>query len=286
MIDLAFRLPPFNVRVRSDFSSVADHVADLYPALQRLDSDSFVDFDIRILRGKGHRRWLGQQARFLLDAQEPFLPLPGSQAPALLEWGLNWSIAARPLGYLVLHAAVLARGTDAVVMPGFPGAGKSTLCASLAFLGGWRLLSDELAILDPGTLALHPNPRPISVKNESIDIVGRFPGAAVGPVYHDTRKGRLSHLAPPRESALAAEETARCRWIVFPSFQRDDEHGWHEEISRAEAFALISEQSFNKERMGEQGFHALCGMLDGARCFQIGYGSTAAGLELIDRLCR
>ena len=34
-------------------------------------------------------------------------------------------------------------------MTGGMGAGKSTLCASLAFLEGWRLLSDELTVLDP-----------------------------------------------------------------------------------------------------------------------------------------
>jgi len=51
-----------------------------------------------------------------------------------------------------------------------------------------------------------------------------------------------------------------------------------------EAFSLISEQSFNRERMGEAGFDALCALLTDAHCYQISYGSTADGLDLIEQI--
>ena len=226
------------------------------------------------------RRWWRPQVRFLLDDAESFFPLPSEQAAPMLEWGLNWCVAGRPLGYLVMHAAVLAKEGNAVMMPGFPGAGKSTLCASLCFLDHWQLLSDELAILDPASGELQPHPRPISLKNESINLVAAFQGARLGPIYADTRKGDISHAACPASSVAVASRTARVRWIVFPKFLRDTSPVC-EEISRPEAFALISEQSFNNERMGEVGFYALCSMLSDARCFQITYGSTEDGLRLI-----
>lgn len=248
-----------------------------------MDRD-FIDLDIALLPGKGIRRVWHPQSRFLLDADEPFLPLPLDQAAPLLEWGLNWCMASRPLGYLAIHAAVVARGNDALMLPGFPGAGKSTLCSSLVFLDGWRLLSDELALLEPNSGDLHPHPRPINLKNRSIDIVSGFPGARIGPRYHDTRKGTVALAAPPATSISEAENPARCRWVVFPTYVSDEE-GWCEEISRAESFALIAEQSFNKDRMGEIGFKALCGMLDNAVCYQIGYHSTEEALSLINGIC-
>lgn len=272
------------MRIRSPFASVAQHLQTYYADARIEGTHAFVDFDLRILPGSGLRRWWHPQARLELDGAEPFLPLPADQAAPLFEWGLNWSIASRALGYLVMHAAVLARDGNAVVMPGFPGAGKSTLCASLTFLEHWQLLSDELAILDPATGDLVPHPRPISLKNESIEIVGRFDGARLGPRYLDTRKGTISHAMVPLSSQRAAESPARCRWVVFPRFEAECEP-FMEEIPRAEAFALISEQSFNKERMGETGFTALCAMLDGARCYHIEYGSTADGLRLIRDIC-
>ncbi|ATE59015.1 HprK-related kinase A [Thauera sinica] len=284
MLDTVLRIPPFNVRVRSPFAAVARHLHAFYADAGIPADGAFVDFDLRILPGTGLRRWWHPQARLELDGIEPFLPLPADQAAPLFEWGLNWSIASRALGYLVMHAAVLARNGEAVVMPGFPGAGKSTLCASLAFLERWQLLSDELAILDPAAGHLVPHPRPISLKNESIDIVSRFDGAWLGRQYPDTRKGTVSHAAVPAASRASAESPARCRWVVFPRFEAGCEP-FVEEIPRAEAFALISEQSFNKERMGETGFVALCAMLDGARCYHIEYGSTADGLRLIGDIC-
>lgn len=68
--------------------------------------------------------------------------------------------------------------------------------------------------------------------------------------------------------------------MVFPRFEAGSRPRY-DEVSRAEAFALISEQSFNKERMGEVGFDALCAMLADATCFQIVFGSTADGLQLV-----
>lgn len=286
MIDAVLRLPPVTVRVRSPLRSVAGHLDCFYRDFTLSASarrEAFIDLDIALLPAAGSRRWLRPQARFILDAAEPFLPLPASQAAPLFEWGLNWCLATRPLGYLVMHAAVVAQGDDAVVLPGFPGAGKSTLCAALTFVDGWRLLSDELAILAPETGLLHPNPRPISLKNESIGIVSQLPGARLGPKYHDTRKGAIAHAAPHPDSTARAEVPARCRWVVFPRFSAGAPSAC-EEISRAEAFARIAEQSFNRDRMGETGFHAICAMLDGASCHEISYGSTEDGLALIRTL--
>ncbi len=285
VVDTLLEIPPFTVRVRSPFASVARHLAFFYGEYRRPGPDAFIDFDLCLRPGRGLRRWWKPQARFELDGDEPFYPLPADQAAPLFEWGLNFCVAHRPLGHLVMHAAVLARDDDrAIMLPGFPGAGKSTMCASLALCEGWRLLSDELAILDPADGRLWPHPRPISVKNQSIAVVSAFPGARVGPTYRDTRKGDVSHLACPPSAWQQAERRPKVAWVVFPRFDAGAAPRC-EEISRAEAFALISEQSFNQERMGERGFDALCSMLDGARCFDIGYRSTAEGLDLVRQVC-
>ena len=97
-----------------------------------------------------------------------FNPLPAEQAFPLLEWGLNWCVATQCHQYLILHAAVLERGGRALIMPAPPGSGKSTLCAALV-ARGWRLFSDELALIEIGGGQIVPLPRPISLKNESID---------------------------------------------------------------------------------------------------------------------
>ncbi len=284
LIDDVLAVPPFTVRVRTPYRAVAEHLRFFYGDHARPGAAAFVDFDLELRPGRGLRRWWRAQTHFALDGHEPFFPLPASQAAPMFEWGLNWCVAQRPLGYLVMHAAVLARGEQAVMMPGFPGAGKSTMCAALAYCEGWRLLSDELAILDPVDGRLLPHARPISVKNASIGVVSDFPGARLGPIYRETRKGDVSHLACPAVAVRTAADRARVAWVVFPRFDAAAPARC-EEISRVEAFTMISEQSFNNERMGKRGFEALCRLLDGARCFEIGYRSTQEGLDIVRRVC-
>jgi len=283
-VDTVLHIAPFTVRLRSPSAALHGHLDTFYAATPRGRAGSFIDFDIQILPAKGARRWWRPQARFLLDGEEPFFPLPAVEAGPLFEWGMNWCVAQRALGLLVMHAAVVAKDGAAIMMPGFPGAGKSTLCASLVMLDGWRLLSDELALLDPADGQVRAHPRPISLKNASIGVVRGFAGARLGPVYLGTRKGDITHAACPDESVARASEPARVRWVLFPRFEAAAAPHI-EEISRSEAFVLISEQSFNNERMGEAGFQALCSLLSGARCFEIVYGSTADALALVRRAC-
>lgn len=274
MLDFTLRLAHITVRLRSSFDALREHVSVFYPGARvpAGKAEPFIDFDVGVLKPPGLRSWLRPQALFQLDHIAPFLPLPAGQAAPLFEWGLNWAIAARPLGYLVMHAAVVARDGAALVMPGEPGAGKSTLCAALTFLDDWRLLSDELAILAPESGKLQASPRPICLKNASVELVSAMPGVTLGPLYRDTRKGTVTHAAAP-ETSQSRPAPAKCRWIVFPHFSATDAP-YCEELGRAEAFARIAEQSFNRDRMGESGFRALCAMLNEARCFEIGYRST------------
>jgi len=283
VIDTVLHIAPFHVRLRSPLAGVQRHVETFYANSQRLSAHSFADFDMQILPAAGLRRWWHPQARFLLDGQEPFFPLPAAEAGPMFEWSLNWCVAQRPLGLLVMHAAVVANAQgDAIMMPGFPGAGKSTLCAALVLLKSWRLLSDELTLLDPVRGLVQAHPRPIALKNSSIDVVRGFAGAQLGPVYRGTRKGDITHAACPAESLARAAEPARVRWVLFPRFQAGAV-ARIEEVGRAEAFVLISEQSFNNERMGEAGFDGLCGLLSGARCFEMVYGSTEDALALVQQ---
>jgi HprK-related kinase A len=111
------------------------------------------------------------------------------------------------------------RSGCALVLPGPPGSGKSTLCAAL-ISRGWRLLSDELTLLDPVTANVVPLPRPVSLKNASIAAIRQFyPAAELGPPVHDTAKGSVAHLKAPTDSVRRASELARPRWIVLPRYE-------------------------------------------------------------------
>src|SRR2546423_11656048 len=124
------------------------------------EAGAFADFQVSLTA----RRWWKPQVLFRFDDTPAFHPLPADQAFPILEWGLNWCVSAHCHQYLIVHAAVLEQGGRALLLQGPPGCGKSTLCAGLASRG-WRLLSDELALIDPATAEVAALARPISLKN-------------------------------------------------------------------------------------------------------------------------
>lgn len=122
----------------------------------------------------------------------------------MLEWGLNWCVSMHAHHYLIIHAAVVEKNGLAAILPAPPGSGKSTLTAGLV-LSGWRLLSDELTLIDRRTGLLHALPRPVSLKNQSIDVIRQFnPEAFINRVSHDTSKGSVAHMRPPRQRTAPA----------------------------------------------------------------------------------
>ena len=262
---------PFTVCLRSDLAALADELALLYADFPLAPDDGFADFHIEI---RAERRWLPpalRRARFLFDGHPAFVSLPARQAATMVEWGLNWAVAAHAHQYLVFHAAVLERDGRALLLPAPPGSGKSTLTAVLAHRG-WRLLSDELALLDPATGLVHGMARPVNLKNASIDLVAGFvPEARLTAAIPDTTKGTVALLKPPAGAVARRAEPARPAWVVLPAW-REGAVARFEPLARAEAGILLAEQSFNYHVLGALGFETLASLVGAVRCLRFEYG--------------
>lgn len=280
---LAFRCGPFHYRVRSAIESVGTGLARLYADHGLIGDEAFVDFDIEIARSRGIRRWVRPQARFLFDGHSPFEPLPAGHAFPLLEWGMNWCICSLSMEHLVLHASVVERGGKAAILPAPPGSGKSTLCAALIHRG-WRLLSDELALISLHDANLVPLCRPVSLKNESIALLRAFaPGAVFGEVTPDTNKGAVGHLKPPRAHVERSHEPVLPRWVVFPRYAA----GAEPEMSprpKAESMLELGRNAFNYGLLGRSGYEALAEVVERSQCFRFTYSALDDAIASFERL--
>jgi HprK-related kinase A len=260
---------PFLVRVRSDLSGVRDYLQTLYAEFP-LRTATGGHFDVAVVATQGLRRWLRPQANLIVNGERPFLPLPGQLAGAVFEWSLNWCVGNQAHRWVAVHAAVLERNGRTLILSGESGAGKSTLCAALA-LNGWRLFSDEFALIDPDTGLLAPLPRPISLKNRSIEIVRqRAPGHVFGPEGVDIEEARFVHMKPPAESVRRSAESAAPGWIVLPRWKADTETTL-QPLPKAQALLRLTDQSFNYNYLGTKGYACLVDLVGRCGCYTLEY---------------
>ena len=277
---LSLQIGPFAARIRANSARLSAPLYALYQDYPMLSDENVFHFHVMLDERRGFPRLDKRVVRFLVDGRAPHEDMPAAQAVAVLEWGINLVIALRSQSFLMLHAAVVEIGGRAVLLPAAPGQGKTTLCAGLS-LRGWRLLSDEFGLIRPGCTELIPVPRPMALKNESIEVIRRFePEAVIGPEIANTRKGTVAHVKPSRQSIDDMDQAAPARWIVFPRWR----HGASSsltEVSKAEGFMFLATNAFNYEVLGEAAFHTVKGLVNQTRCFRFVYSDLDEAVEML-----
>jgi len=276
---LAIDSGPFKFLIQSNIPDVWHNIHRLYADYPLAESRTdFIDFYVAITSHNSLRSIYHKQAQFFIDGQLVFTPSPIQHATAMLEWGMNWCVTSHIHSYLIVHAAVIEKNGYAAVFPAPPGSGKSTLCATLV-QEGWRLLSDELTMINMENGHVVPLPRPISLKNQSIDIIrNRYPEAVFGVISSDTLKGSVCHLKPPVRSLEQHAEECPVGWIIFPQYKADSAI---EVVKKTKgmAFMEIANNAFNYSLHGSRGFDVLTGVVDRADCYNFTYSRLDEAID-------
>jgi hypothetical protein len=280
---LNLRTPPFDCRIYTTIPDVNEGLQLLYSDYPVSNDAPYNDYHITLRQPASLRRFIRPQVLFDFDGQQPFFPLPYSQAFPMFEWGLNWCVSNHVNTYLVLHSAVVAKNDMAIILPGEPGAGKSTLCAALV-QSGFRLLSDELTLIFNNGESVMPIPRPVSLKNASIDVIKGFaPDAVFNKSALDTLKGTVAHMKPPKSSVEQADTPATTRFVIFPRYQPAASTSLST-LSKTTSMMRLVEQSFNYHILGETGFNWLCNLVDRSDCYAFEYSNLDEAIRTFEDL--
>ena len=282
---LKLRIGPFVVSMVGRDRLLADCLQSHYPDYPLALPGSFPDARLHLLDQPWWHRLLGRPRHICLEDELSFTNFPPAALLAHIEWSMNWCIASRANWFLMLHAAVLARDEGAIIMPGVPGAGKSTLSAYLMHRG-WRLFSDEFTLLTPGTLELKPFPRLIPLKNDSIEVIkAAVPEAEFGPQIPGTRKGRVSHVKPTGEHLRRMHEGAQPRLVVFPRYQAGVATELTE-LPKSACFAELTQNAFNYVLLGQQAFEMLADLTDRVQSYRLVYSDLAEANQALQGALR
>jgi hypothetical protein len=278
---LRVRIGPFVFRLHAPIDRFVADFSVVYSDFPVCDENEISDFRVRVTPAFSRWPWREAQAQFRADGASPFQTFPRRLAMPFTEWGLNWCICSHAHQFLIFHSAVVEKAGRAAILAGPPGSGKSTLCAAL-LARGWRLLSDELALLDPARGRLLPVPRPVALKGASIVLIEELlPHLRIGRVFAPTHKGTLAHLRPPTEAVERQAEPALPGWVVFPT------HAEHADtrlvpLGKTAGFLRLEENCFNYDALGRTAFDALSQLIDTAECYELPFAQAAGAAGLID----
>jgi len=157
------------------------------------------------------------------------------------------------------------------------------LTAALA-LSGWRLLSDEITLVDRNDGQIVPLARPVSLKNASIDIIRAFaPQAVIGEAARDTHKGTVAHLKPPGESVARMSEKTKARHIIFPRWQAGATLSTTPH-AKADAFIHLAGHAFNYNLLGALGFDMTARLLEACNCQSLEYSRLEDAMDFFSEL--
>jgi len=279
---LRIRTGPFVSHVQSSLPAVTEAVEHLYKDFT-CEPDGFADFYLQLVRPSNVHRFWRPQVTCYLNGNSPFSPLPSDQAFAALESLLNWSIYTTTYKYLIIHGAAVERNGCAAILTAPPGSGKSTLCAALVSRG-WRLLTDELTLVSPESGLISPLARPISLKNNAIDVLRAYgPQESFGAKIHNTVKGTIAHMRPPSESVARMHESAVPSWLIFPKYQAQAPTST-EALAKGQAFMRLSSGLVNYAVLGSQGFEALTRLIDRTNSFNFTYSDLDEAVAWFNEL--
>lgn len=283
MTDFAIHTAPFSVLVTNHSSKLTAALAQLYPAelITRPQPKLIYDFCLHV-----QRKWAGWGRPFhVSSADQHFRMTDPAQLVPVFEWGVNWCVASYQHQFLAIHAAVLERNGRALIMPAPPGSGKSTLCAVL-MQEGWRLLSDEMCLVNLTSGVIVPYVRPVSLKNQSLTLIKSwYPQAEIRQITPGTTKGTVGYLLPSQRSWSDMQQTAIAAWVVFPQYNAGQQQLAFSPVSQADAFMHLANNSFNYAVLAEQGFNSLSRLTRQIKAFRLEYANIDQALAELNKLC-
>jgi len=281
---LEMELGPFNMQLKGQHAVLIDFLFDAYrDAPVRTSIGEVADVSIHVRAPNIFRRFIRPQVIPDPGFIVPAVPLPQRLSPLALEMGLNLAIALKICRFVTFHSAVVANDKGAIMVNAKSGGGKSTLASAL-MQTGYRLLSDEFGLLNMADASLMPYPRPVSLKEKSIDIVRDMVGDDwLTPKMTGTPKGDIAYYRARPSDIAAAHTPALCKLMLFPRFS-EGATAQARALPKSETMMRLIPSSTNYHLLGAGSFKALADMVAGAEAYEIIYGNTEDSLKLVSSL--
>jgi hypothetical protein len=222
----------------------------------------------------------------VVNGHTRYRSVPVSELVPYLEWIANNLFVfsrERKERYCLIHAAVVARGAQGVLLCGNTGCGKSSLSLAL-MLRRYRYLTDEIACWHVGRRRILSYPRAISLKESGYrrfyEKRIRLPTKVWQTEAFD---GKVWYITPTDISSRMIRRSARVRFLIFPAYRLGRATRLRP-ISKGKAIMLLHRHRFDGNGFGRRDFEVLADLVRDASAFQLVYEDVMEASALIDAL--
>jgi hypothetical protein len=269
VIDRAYAVLSFRFRVRSQIPQIVPAMDHLLAPF-RADGAAKADATYSFVSSRA------SEERFALHRGPSCARR--SDSPVLLLEYLLWEINSRAIasveGHVAVHAAAASFDGRAILFPAPPNGGKTTTVAGLV-RAGFDYLTDEAALINLGTLELHPYPRHLALEPRSAAAI-----FGIVPAHLERWRGAALNVSPDdlREGSIGAPCPVDA--VIFPRYALDDPTRLSP-LSRSEALEGLVRNSFNLARWRSRGFEVLAELVRRAECYTLTMGDLPSAVDVV-----
>jgi hypothetical protein len=266
MPTLALSVLGRGVRVHCDDATAAALLSATYGAMQGDAETTHLEYTVR--------RGAGTTSAFVIERVGGAAREAADEAMLLAEFDADLAVELQRLrpDLYVVHAAVLAHGSGAVMLVAPSGGGKSTLSWALLH-HGFDYLSDELAPIELASLDILPFPRALMVK--------RAPPASHPMTPRALRTTRGYHVPLAALPGAIVSRPAPLRAIFFLHYSPEHRRPSVRRMTAAEGAARLYANTLNSLAHTGQGLDGAIRITGARPCFLLMTAELGPSCELL-----
>lgn len=281
--------------VKSPFFSLLDDVSQLLQSFH-CKPLSVVTHTIEIREASGSPSRNGrvpQVVQVRVNGRIRFRDFPTAELTPYLEWLINRLVVRAYRGrdrYCLVHAAVVVKNHQGVLICGKSGSGKSSLVLTLVSRHGYRYLTDEFACWDAYEEKIVAYPKAIMLKEFGYQrfqqehpqlLTEMWDSKSYAVSNPQIMMRKLWYFNPIPQLPSKVRKTAKIRHVVFPAFsEKTKPHV--AAIPMARALVQIHRQRFDVTTgFGQRDFEKLGAMMSHASASKICYENVFEAAEEI-----
>jgi hypothetical protein len=172
-----------------------------------------------------------------------------------------------------VHAAVLVKNKEAVILAGPSHAGKSTLAMALS-RRGYYYLSDEVAPIEPKNYMVYPFPRGIKLRKEVLEVLA----------LQDCLAGKRQYIVDVgNKDIIDANSSFEIKYILFPTYVPSKVPELTP-VSAAIALGMLAKCSLNFHTFGGDPLSFLTELVMNAGCYKFVTNELDRSCKVIEKL--